>query len=183
MQNFVLFGMQGAGKGTQAKLLAEKYGFRIFETGGELRRLMTAESTLGKQVQEIVSRGDLVPNEIVMEIIANFLRAVPLEMPILFDGIPRSLPQKGTFDALVRGSGRNFRAVFIDISRDEALHRLVLRGRSDDNAAAIERRLENYEKETLPVIEAYEREGILTRVSGMGSVEAIHQNICAVVEA
>lgn len=182
MKNLVLFGMQGAGKGTQAKILAEKFGYRIFETGAELRALMKESSDLAKKVKEIVERGDLVPNEIVMEIISQFVEATPSETPILFDGIPRSLPQKETFDALIAKHYRPIQGIFIDINRSEALERLLMRGRSDDNEEAIERRLSNYETETLPVIETYEKEGILKRVPGMQSIEAVAEDIEAAVK-
>lgn len=182
MKNLILFGMQGAGKGTQARLLAEKFGFQIFETGAELRKLTQEDSELGKKVKEIVERGDLVPNEIVMEIIGNFIDGVAEDTPILFDGIPRSMEQKNTFDVLVTEHDREIFGIFIDIDREEAITRLLERGRSDDNQAAIAKRLANYEKETLPVIEQYEEEGVLQRVNGMQQIEEVFTAVSAVVE-
>jgi adenylate kinase len=80
MNDLILVGIQGSGKGTQARILAEKFGYQIFETGGELRVMAKEESELGKKVKEITERGDLVPNEIVMEIVENFLNKTSLSI-------------------------------------------------------------------------------------------------------
>jgi len=177
MNDLILFGMQGGGKGTQAAMLSEKYGYQIFETGGELRKIMKEENELGKEVKAIISRGDLVPNEIVMAIISHFLEGITPETPVLFDGIPRSMLQKETFDALLVEKGRKTQGIFISINREEAIARMMERGRADDNEEAINRRLENYEQETLPVIEQYEEEGMMDRVNGLQSIEGVFQDI------
>lgn len=177
MNDLVLFGMQGGGKGTQAAMLSEKYGYRIFETGGELRNIMKEENDLGKEVKAIISRGDLVPNEIVMAIVSHFLDRISSETPVLFDGIPRSILQKESFDALLKEKGRKVQGIFITIDREEAIARMMDRGRADDNEEAINRRLENYERETLPVIEQYEEEGMMDRVNGLQSIEGVFRDI------
>jgi len=181
--DLILFGIQGSGKGTQAKILAEKYGFSIFETGAELRAIRAGDSELGRTVREIIDRGDLVPNTIVMEIVAHFLMNVSAETRVLFDGLPRSLEQKGTFDALLQSKNREVRVIFLTVPRDEAIARMLERGRADDTQEVIERRLQNYETETLPVIEAYEQEGRMTQVNGFQPIEAVSSACYTAVEA
>lgn len=175
--DIIFFGIQGSGKGTQAKLLAEKWGLRIFETGAELRAIMKEDSELGRTVSEIISRGDLVPNDIVMDIIAHFLDAISADDRVLFDGIPRSMPQKETFDALLKKKGRSAIGVFLDVPTEVVVERMKSRGRDDDTDEVIARRIKNYEQETLPVIEAYESEGKLLRVNGNQSIEEVHNEI------
>ncbi|MBI5414342.1 nucleoside monophosphate kinase [Candidatus Peregrinibacteria bacterium] len=182
MKDLILFGMQGSGKGTQGKLLAEKYGYQIFETGAELRKLTEENSELGRKVKDIVQRGDLVPNEIVMEIGDHFLNNTDLSRPVLFDGIPRSLPQKATLDALLEKHERKILGIFLEVDEEEATKRLLLRARSDDNEAAIRRRIENYRKETLPVIEKYESAGILFRTNGLQEVTTVFSEVSEIIE-
>jgi adenylate kinase len=182
MKDLVLFGMQGSGKGTQGKLLAERFGFSIFETGAELRKLMSEDSPLAAKVRPIVERGDLVPNEIVMEIIAHFIAGVDQNTAVLFDGIPRSMRQKETFDALLVAQKREMFGIFIDVPEHEAVVRLMARGRSDDNEMAIRKRIENYQKETVPVIETYEKRGLLRRVNGLQPVEKVFLEMVETLE-
>lgn len=181
MNDILIFGMQGAGKGTQGVILAKEKNLIIFETGGELRKIREENSDLGKIVKDIMDRGDLVTNEIVMDIIENFLKNNEGKR-ILFDGIPRSLPQKETFDALLKKYDRSVEGIFLTISRKEAISRMLERGRADDTEEVINRRLENYDKETLPVIEKYETEGKIVRVEGVGSIEEISKEILDVLK-
>lgn len=180
--DLILFGIQGSGKGTQAKILAEKYGFSIFETGAELRKIRAEDSELGHTVREIIDRGDLVTNSIVMEIVENFLKNISAETRVLFDGLPRSFEQKETFDALLKTKNREAQGIFLTVPRDEAIARMLERGRADDTQEVIERRLQNYETETLPVIEAYEQEGKMTRVNGFQPIEAVSSACFAALE-
>jgi len=91
MQDLILIGRQGSGKGTQGKLLAEKFGYKIFVTGDELRAIAKEDSELGREVKAITERGDLVSNEIVMAIVANFIQNLEEGVQVIYDGIPRSM--------------------------------------------------------------------------------------------
>lgn len=190
--DLVLFGIQGSGKGTQGKFIAEKFGFETFETGAELRKLAKEESELGKKVKGIIEAGHLVPNEVVMEIIENFMNRLPSGKKVLFDGIPRKMAQKKSFDALMTKLGREFAGILIQISKEEALRRLTTRRlcekcksvypasyessvcecggklttRADDNPESIKIRLNAYENETTPVIEVYKKEGRMIEING-----------------
>lgn len=182
MKDVILFGMQGSGKGTQAAILAEKYGYQIFETGAELRKIMKEEGELGDTVRAIIERGDLVPNDIVMDIVSHFLDQVAPGEQVLFDGLPRSMPQKETFDALLSQHGRSFVGVFISLKREEAITRMLSRGRADDTKEVIERRLENFDAETRPVIDAYIAEGVMQEVNGMQSIDEVQADIVKCLE-
>lgn len=198
----MLFGIQGSGKGTQSKLLSEKFAMPIFETGAELRELAKSSSPLGQKVKSIIEAGNLVSDEIVMDVIKNFLRKIPAGQAVIFDGIPRSLSQQVLFDQLMEDSGRHPLAIQIDLSIEDALQRLSTRRlcskcrtiypasyegeicavpdcggklerRADDNVESIKRRLELYEKETLPVIENYANHHNVLKVDGRPSIPAV----------
>ena len=177
MKDLVLFGMQGSGKGTQGSILIEKYGLSLFETGAELRKVTKEETELGRIVRSIVERGDLVTNEIVMQIVEEFLDRAGSQARILFDGIPRSMEQKRTFDALLKKKEREIQGIFIDVPREVCVERMKSRGRSDDTEEVMERRLKNYETETLPVIEAYKEEGRMISVNGFQEVEKVQEEL------
>lgn len=125
--DLILFGMQGAGKGTQGKILAERYGLEIFETGNELRKLAKEDSELGKKVKSIIEAGHLVSNTVVMEIVENFVNNLSAGKNILFDGIPRKTEQAESLNGLLDKHNREYIAVIIDISRETALKRLTTR--------------------------------------------------------
>jgi len=125
--DIVLFGIQGSGKGTQGKIIADKYQMRIFETGAELRRLAKEDSSLGKKVKNLIEAGQLVPNEIVMEIIENFSKDFNKNEKVLFDGIPRKMEQAQSFDKLMKELNREFVCILMDISEKEAYRRLTTR--------------------------------------------------------
>ena len=123
----VLFGIQGSGKGTLGKAVALKYDLVIFETGGELRKLSATDSELARKVKAIVEAGHLVPNEVVMEIVANFLKNLPEGKNVLFDGIPRKMEQAESFDALMKQHNRKMLGVLIDVPEEIVMKRLLTR--------------------------------------------------------
>lgn len=197
--DLVLFGIQGSGKGTQGKFIAEKFGYETFETGAELRKLAKEESELGKKVKEIIEAGRLVPNDIVMEIIENFMQHLTTGKKVMFDGIPRKMEQKKSFDSLMAKLGRGFSGILIRISKEEALRRLTTRRlcgkcksvypasyesdkcecggklvtRADDNPESIKVRLDAYENETTPVIEEYKKEEKMIEINGEQKIEEV----------
>ena len=125
--DIVLFGIQGSGKGTLGMAVAKKYGFVLFETGGELRKLSQEDSGLARKVKSIVEAGHLVPNEVVMDIIENFMNKLPAGKNVLFDGIPRKMEQAETFDALMKKHGRGMLGILIDVPEDVVMKRLMSR--------------------------------------------------------
>ncbi len=199
--DLVLFGMQGSGKGTLGKFLAQKYNLEIFETGGELRKLAKEDSELGKKVKSIIEAGHLVSDEVVMEIVENFMNN--LETPnkgIIFDGIPRKIGQGEMLKDLLNKHQREYRAVILKISEETALKRLTTRRicedckavypgaydkdtcekcggqlitRADDNAEAIKTRIEAFKKETIPAMELY-NSGLI-EIDGEGNIEEVQK--------
>lgn len=207
--DLVLFGIQGSGKGTQSKAIAEHCGLVIFETGAELRRLSTEDSELARKVKAIIESGNLVPTEVVMEIITDFLHRLPAGKSALFDGIPRSDDQKEQFDALMTKEGRTFKGILIELTEAEAVKRLTTRRmcptcktiypaayqketceadgstlitRQDDTPAAIRVRLDTFLQKTVPVIEAYKTEGKMLIVKGEQAIEQVTHDIQEVLK-
>src|SRR3989339_482598 len=125
--DLILFGRQGSGKGTQGKYLAERYNLISFVTGDELRKLAQENSTLGQKVKTIIEAGHLVSNEVVMEIIENFMSKFSENKNVLFDGIPRKPDQAQTFNALMQRLNRDFIGVIFEISEAMAIKRLTNR--------------------------------------------------------
>jgi len=125
--DLIFFGMQGAGKGTLGKEVAKKFNYKIFETGAELRKLAQEDSPLGQKIKSVIESGALVSNEIVMEIVQNFMNQISKDEKILFDGIPRSEVQAKTLNELLEKNNRNYKAVLIDIKKETALERLTTR--------------------------------------------------------
>lgn len=203
--NYVLFGIQGSGKGTQGKILAAKIGAAYFETGGELRRLANENSELGKKVKLIIEAGHLVPNEVVMEIAENFAKMPENNArPIIFDGIPRNQHQNDTFEALLQKLGRDYKGIYFELQRNEAENRLLKRRvcskckeiypafyrnpvcekcngelitRADDNADSIRTRLDIFYKETLPVIKNWSGRGKMIKINAAPPIEEITKKL------
>lgn len=204
LPDVILFGIQGSGKGTQGKMLASEYGYTVFDTGSALRAIAAEESELGVKVKTIIERGDLVPTEVVMEVIADFIDKQNGDQPIVFDGIPRNKEQQEQFDALMEKVGKAPTPVLIDISRDVAEKRLLMRKvcskckkifpgdyassecneddcdktletRKDDNPEAINKRLDIFVQETMPVIESYKASGKLITIDGLPSIPEVSE--------
>lgn len=180
-KDLIFIGIQGSGKGTQAKLLAEKEGYQIFETGGALRKMATEDSPLGQKVKSITQRGDLVPNEIVMDIVENFIQKIQNDTPIIFDGIPRSEEQRISLENLLRKKKRDFLALEVRLSEAEAIKRLLKRaeieGRADDNLETIKKRIHNFYQHTQPLLEAWKDQGRLKVIDGEQSIEKVSDDI------
>jgi adenylate kinase len=177
--DLVLFGIQGSGKGTQAKRLAAEFGFDIFEAGGELRKIAASGSELGNTVKSYIDQGHLVPHEIIMQVVKEAIAARPKATKILFDGIPRDTDQMRDFDAIMKDAGRDFRCTEILLDKEQALQRILGRakaeGRADDaNHDIIKRRMNTFTEKTAPVIAKYEQAGKMTKISGEDSVDEVY---------
>lgn len=200
--DFILFGIQGSGKGTQGKILAEKLPALYFEMGGELRRLSAEDSDLGRKVKSIIDAGHLVPTEVVMEIVRNFATSMAQgeHASIIFDGIPRNKEQNDQFVTLLNELGRDYTGIYFELSREEAERRLVTRRickvcktiypaiydkpvcekcggelmtRADDNADAIKTRIEIFYKETTPLVDEWKQQDKMIFVSAQPPIEDV----------
>ena len=187
--NLVLFGPPGAGKGTQSKLLQEKRGLPQLSTGDMLRAAVAAGSPLGKEVEAILARGELVSDDIVVRIIAERYDRPDCAKGAVFDGFPRTIPQAKALDAMLAERNRAIDAV-IELKVDEAilLERVEQRvrsgqSRSDDNPEALTKRLVVYRRDTAPLLDYYRSQGKLVTVDGMAPIEAVTAAIAGVIDA
>jgi adenylate kinase len=184
--DLVLFGIQGSGKGTQAKRLADEFGYEIFETGAELRRIIGSGSELGKTVASYIDKGHHAPLEIVMQVVKDAVMLRPKGQKILFDGIPRNLDQMHRFDVMMAETGREFRCLRLVIPRETAVERIMGRaqeqGRVDDaDEDAVRRRLDLFDEKTVPVIEHYASRGNMIEIDGMGTMDEVYNRLKNVV--
>ncbi len=185
--DLLLFGIQGSGKGTQAKRLAKDFGYYIFEAGGELRKIAASGSELGQTVKSYIDHGKLVPHEIIMKVVQEAIESLPKDQKILFDGIPRDDAQMRDFDAIMKAQNRPFRAIHLELDPEEGVKRILGRakqeGRADDaNEDIIRRRMNTFVEKTMPVIEAYRKWGIVTDIAGDRPMDDVYWDISKVVD-
>jgi adenylate kinase len=166
-----LLGVQGAGKGTQAKRIASEYGLAHIATGDILRHAIADGSELGQRVQPILERGELVPDDLMIDLIRERLQSEDAEDGFVLDGFPRTMTQAEALDSMLAEIGRPLSIVFeLQVPDEVALARLHLRaeheGRADDTPEAIEKRLELYHRETKPLVAHYRMLGNLVGIHG-----------------
>ncbi len=185
--NIVLFGPPGAGKGTQSKFLTERYGLQHLSTGDLLRAEIKAETPLGLQAQELMSAGELVPDEVVIGMIRNRLEDSPDAKGFIFDGFPRTRAQAEALDAtLVKiGSGINL-MLALEVEEEELVKRLLGRGatsgRPDDRSEdVVRKRIREYEEKTAPLKEYYRGQNKFRSIDGMGGIADITTRLTAAI--
>jgi adenylate kinase len=185
--NVLLLGPQGAGKGTQAKRISAEYGIPQIASGEILRAEMAAGTELGQRVQEVYDRGDLVSDDLMIELIRNRLEQPDTEVGFILDGFPRTTVQAEALDTMFSDIGRSFNVAFaLQIPDEVAFERLRLRaeleGRADDTDEAIKRRLDNYHRETEPLIEHYRTRGNLVPIRGNRTENEVFADLQAALE-
>ena len=186
--NLVLFGPPGAGKGTQAKILQEKRGLPQLSTGDMLRAAIASGSELGRKVEGILAKGDLVSDEIVISIIAERLKKPDCAPGAVFDGFPRTIPQAEALDRLLAGMDRKMDVV-IELKVDDTilLDRVKQRiaqglSRADDNPETLKNRLDVYHRNTAPLIAFYGKQGKVVTVDGMAPIAEVTKQIAAAID-
>jgi adenylate kinase len=185
--NILLLGPQGAGKGTQAKRIAAEFGIPHIASGEILRSEMAAGTELGNRVKDVYDRGDLVSDDLMIELIRNRLAQTDTESGFVLDGFPRTTVQAEALDGMFGEIGRGFNVVFaLQIPDGVAFERLRRRaeieGRPDDTDDAIRRRLENYHRETAPLSEYYRARGNLVPIHGDRSENQVFAEIQQALE-
>jgi adenylate kinase len=177
----ILLGVPGVGKGTQAKLLCQKHGWRHLATGDLLRAAVKAGTPLGKRAEAIMARGDLVDDTVILGLIEEEMERAG-GVGVVLDGFPRTLAQAEGLDALLAKRGEVLdRVVLLSAPEEEVVRRMAGRGRADDSVETVLHRLRVYDESTEPLVRFYEPKGVLRRVDGVGTVEDIYVRIESVV--
>jgi adenylate kinase len=189
MFNIILFGPPGSGKGTQSEKLIAKYGLKHLSTGDLLRTEIAAQSPLGLAAKSFMDKGQLVPDEVVIEMISSALDNNPKANGFLFDGFPRTTAQAEALDKLLTQKNTSIALVLaLQVSQQELVKRLLNRGltsgRSDDNNEdIISARIEEYERKTAAVADHYRKYGKVIYVKGEGGIDEIFSALCKEIDA
>jgi adenylate kinase len=179
----VFIGPPGAGKGTQAERLVDRYKIAHLSTGDMLRAARDAQTEIGRKADQYMSSGQLVPDEIILEIIAERLAEPDCRGGYLLDGFPRTIAQaEGLDKMLAEGQTPLDLVLELQVPPEELKKRLAGRGRADDTPEVIEQRLVAYRDQTAPLLDYYAGAGLLKRVAGVGSVDEIFDRIQAVLD-
>ena len=190
MLNIVMFGAPGSGKGTQSEVLIKTYGLFHISTGDVLRDHIKRGTALGKTAQEYINQGQLIPDELMVNILASVMddNKEVAAKGVIFDGFPRNIPQAEALEEMLQQRGTKVSAVIgLDVPEEILIGRLLNRGkesgRSDDNLETITSRLEVYNNQTAPLKAFYAQKGLLHMVQGTGGAEVVFERVRKVIEA
>lgn len=189
MFNLVLFGPPGAGKGTQAEKLIEKYGFNHISTGEVIREQIRKGTELGRSVQSYIEKGQLAPDDLVIDIIADYVAKHKDAKGNIFDGFPRTTVQAKAFDEIMEKNGTPVSVMLsLEVPDEELVKRLLLRGkesgRADDgNEGVIRDRIDVYKAQTAVVADHYKPQGKHRAVNGLGTIDEIFDRLCQEIES
>jgi adenylate kinase len=186
MTSLILIGPPGAGKGTQAKLIAGTFGIPHISTGEIFRANVASGTDLGLEAKKYMDRGEYVPDEVTNAMVRNRLAEADTEPGFLLDGYPRTLEQVSELDVILADQGKQLDAV-VEITADveEVTQRLLARaakeGRADDTEEVIRRRMVVYAEQTEPIVAVYSERGLVRKVDGMGDIDEVNARIVAVL--
>jgi adenylate kinase len=179
----VFIGPPGAGKGTQAERMIAKYKLAHLSTGDMLRAARDAQTEVGKKAEEYMSAGQLVPDEIIVEIIRERLGEPDCQQGYLLDGFPRTIAQAEALDKMLADKGTPLDVVLeLKVPEDELFQRLAGRGRADDTPEVIKQRLVAYRDQTSPLLDYYGKADLLQSIDGLGTVEEIFDRVQAILD-
>lgn len=182
MTRLLIIGPPGSGKGTQAQRLSNRLGIVALSTGDIFRRHVRERTLLGKQAQQCLDSGDLVPDVVTNDMVGQRLGLADAEDGFLLDGYPRTLAQVSALDRMLAANQTQLDAVVeLAIDDEQVIRRLLARtdGRSDDNEEVIRHRLDLYHRQTKAVVAEYETRGLLSEVDGVGPVDEVTERVLA----
>ena len=187
MLNIVIFGAPGSGKGTQSERIVEKYGINHISTGDVLRAEIKNGTELGKTAKGYIDQGQLIPDELMIDILASVFDSFKDSKGVIFDGFPRTIAQAEALKKMLAERGQDVSVmVDLDVPEEELMVRLIKRGkdsgRADDNEETIKKRLHVYHSQTAPLIDWYKNEKKYQHINGLGTMEGIFAEICAAVD-
>jgi adenylate kinase len=188
MLNLIIFGPPGAGKGTQSEMIIKKYNLAHISTGDLLRAERAAETDLGLAANAYISKGELVPDEVVIGMVRNFISDHSQSAGFIFDGFPRTVAQAHSLDEMLAEFDASINVVLgLEVDEDELVKRLLLRGvtsgRADDqDEATIRNRFREYQNKTLPLAAFYAEQNKYAGIEGIGEVQNIFYNLSAEID-
>ena len=187
MLNIVIFGAPGSGKGTQSERIVEKYGINHISTGDVLRAEIKNGTELGKTAKGYIDQSQLIPDELMIDILASVFDSFKDSKGVIFDGFPRTIAQAEALKKMLAERGQDVSVmVDLDVPEEELMVRLIKRGkdsgRADDNEETIKKRLHVYHSQTAPLIDWYKNEKKYQHINGLGTMEGIFAEICEAVD-
>ena len=183
--NIILFGPPGAGKGTQAVLIIDKYNLPHLSTGNIFRTAIKNQTPLGQKISSILDAGTLVPDQLTIDLVAEELTDSKYSRGSVFDGFPRTVAQAEALDQILIEKEKKIDAfISLAVEEEELVKRILSRGqgRSDDTEEGVKNRLKVYNDETTPVQAYYKARHKAHEISGIGSIDEIHQRIVQILE-
>ena len=187
MLNIVIFGAPGSGKGTQSERIVAKYGINHTSTGDVLRAEIKNGTELGKTAKGFIDQGQLIPDELMIDILASVFDSFKDSKGVIFDGFPRTIAQAEALKKMLAERGQEVSVMLdLEVPEDELMVRLIKRGqesgRADDNEETIKNPLTVYHSQTAPLIDWYKNEGKYQHINGLGTMEGIFADICEAVD-
>ena len=188
MLNIVIFGAPGSGKGTQSERIVEKYGINHISTGDVLRAEIKNGTELGKTAKGYIDQGQLIPDELMIDILASVFDSFVDSKGVIFDGFPRTIAQAEALKKMLAERGQDVSVMLdLEVPEDELMTRLIKRGkdsgRADDNEETIKKRLTVYHSQTAPLIDWYKAEKKYQHINGLGTMDGIFGDICKAVDS
>lgn len=187
MLNIVIFGAPGSGKGTQSEHIVNKYGLNHISTGDVLRNEIKKGSELGKTAKSYIDQGQLIPDSLMVEILADVFDSFKDSKGVIFDGFPRTIAQAEALKEMLEKRNQGITVMLeLDVPEDELMVRLIKRGkdsgRADDNEETIKKRLHVYHSQTAPLIDWYKKEKKHAHIDGLGELERIFADITKAID-